>query len=216
MQRSNRSSVSLRHWISNLEPGSTECASGSRPYQAAVGPNRLVGAAHGDTVDKFHGVTAGRYRQIHAFEPTPGQYRALSPRAESDARIRTFQSAVGDSSVPITFYENEGNPFGSNALVQNGRRIEVPCTRLDDVVERCTIIKMDVEGAECRVIRGAARLIRESRPDMAITCYHYPQDMHEILELVAETHRYRHIALRHYGPSLYDSVLLFSDRQSFE
>jgi hypothetical protein len=24
------------------------------------------------------------------------------------------------------------------------------------------------------------------------------------------------VALRHYGPSLYDSVLLFSDRQSFD
>lgn len=175
-----------------------------------------IGAAHGDTLDKFRGITAGRFRQIYAFEPTPGQHRALSARAESDPRIRTFRSAVGDAAAPITFYENEGNPFGSNAFVSNGRRIEVPCTRLDDAVEQCTIIKMDVEGAECQVLRGATRLIRECRPDMAITCYHYPQDMLEILEQVGSTHAYRHIALRHFGPSLYDSVLLFSDRQSFE
>jgi hypothetical protein len=78
------------------------------------------------------------------------------------------------------------------------------------------MLKMDVEGYECNVIEGAKRLIEKSRPDMAITCYHYPWDLFQILEKVQEIHGYANVALRHYGPSLYDSVLLFSDRQSFE
>jgi hypothetical protein len=51
---------------------------------------------------------------------------------------------------------------------------------------------------------------------MAITCYHYPWDLFQILEKVQGIHGYANVALRHYGASLYDSVLLFSDRQSFD
>jgi hypothetical protein len=127
------------------------------------------------------------------------------------------QAAVGDVAGPIRFFDNPHNPFGGNALaVDDGApTIEVPCVRLDDVIDRCTLLKMDVEGFECNVLRGARRLVATCRPDMAITCYHYPQDLFNILELVQEIHRYKHVALRHFGPSLYDSILLFSDRQSF-
>ena len=38
----------------------------------------------------------------------------------------------------------------------------------------------------------------------------------EILDNVSDTYAYRNVALRHYGPYLYDSVLMFSDRQAFD
>ena len=176
-----------------------------------------VGAAHGDTVEKFVAVSGGKFERIEAFEPTPGQFAELTRRAGGDPRIKVHQAAVGDVAGPIRFFDNPHNPFGGNALaVDDGApTIEVPCVRLDDVIDRCTLLKMDVEGFECNVLRGARRLVATSRPDMAITCYHYPQDLFNILELVQEIHRYKHVALRHFGPSLYDSILLFSDRQSF-
>ena len=176
-----------------------------------------VGAAHGDTMEKFVAVSGGKFERIEAFEPTPGQFAELTRRAGGDPRIQVHQAAVGDVAGPIRFFDNPHNPFGGNALaVDDGApTIEVPCVRLDDVIDRCTLLKMDVEGFECNVLRGARRLVATCRPDMAITCYHYPQDLFNILELVQEIHRYKHVALRHFGPSLYDSILLFSDRQSF-
>lgn len=174
-----------------------------------------VGAAHGDTVEKFARLTEGRFEKIHAFEPTPGQFARLRELAGGDPRINAVRAAVGDTPGRLTFYDNPDNPFGGNALSSVGQAIEVDCVRLDDVVERCTLLKMDVEGYECRVLNGARRLISEHRPDLAVTCYHYPQDMSEIVKLVDEIHPYRHVALRHYSACLYDSILLFSDRQSF-
>ncbi|MBL8383033.1 MAG: FkbM family methyltransferase [Burkholderiales bacterium] len=183
------------------------------------GPEEIyvdVGAAHGDTVERFLGVTGGRFRHIYAFEPTPGQFRQLS-RLSQTPGIETFRNAVGAERGSITFYDNAQNPFGGNAVSPGtGTPIEVDCVRLDDAVPECTLIKMDVEGYECNVIEGARGLIEKCRPDMAITCYHYPQDLFQILEKVDGIHSYRNVALRHYGPSLYDSVLLFSDRQSFD
>jgi FkbM family methyltransferase len=177
-----------------------------------------VGAAHGDTVDKFIGLTEGEFAQIYAFEPTPAQFAELSTRSQNDPRIKTYQAAVGSAAGKISFFDNIHNPFGGNALTigSGAPTIEVDCIRLDDMVPHCTLIKMDVEGYECEVLRGATRLIRECRPNMAVTCYHYPQDLFEILSLMQEIHPYRYIALRHYSSTLYDSILLFSDHQSFE
>ena len=177
-----------------------------------------IGAAHGDTVDKFMQVTGGKFTAIHAFEPTPGQYRELERRAHADSRIHTYCKAVGDTAGNISFFDYPDNPFGGNALSgsENSARIEVECVRLDDTIDSCTLLKMDVEGFETRVLNGARRLISQCRPDLAVTCYHYPQDLFEILDSVESMHAYKHVALRHYAPSLYDSILLFSDRQSFE
>lgn len=177
-----------------------------------------VGAAHGDTVDKFIQVTEGKFNAIHAFEPTPGQYRLLERKAAGDSRVQTYRNAVGNETGKMVFFDNQYNPFGGNAFSgdSNCHRIEVDCVRLDDVVDACTMLKMDVEGFETRVLGGAARLIRECRPDLAVTCYHYPQDLTEILDCVESIHKYKHVALRHYSPTLYDSILLFSDHQSFD
>ena len=165
-----------------------------------------VGAAHGDTVDKFLKVTDGRFDRVYAFEPTPGQYARLERFSEIKG-VHTFRNAVGAEQGALTFYDNAHNPFGGNALAPGtGTPIEV----------ECTMLKMDVEGYECNVIEGAKRLIEKCRPDMAITCYHYPWDLFQILEKVQGIHGYANVALRHYGASLYDSVLLFSDRQSFD
>ncbi len=200
-------------------PGETEYFN-PRNHQASLvpGPDEIyvdVGAAHGDTLEKFLKVTAGRFRHIHAFEPTPGQYRQLERHASREG-VTTHCKAVGAASGSITFYDNPENPFGGNAVAATGIPITVPCVRLDDAVPDCSLIKMDVEGYECKVIEGARELIGRCQPDMAITCYHYPQDLFEILDKVQGIHAYRNVALRHYGPSLYDTVLLFSDRQRFE
>jgi hypothetical protein len=65
------------------------------------------------------------------------------------------------------------------------------------------------------VLKGSANVIRKCKPDMTISSYHYAKDIPEIMATVDEMARYENVALRHYSPMLYDSQLVFSDRQNF-
>ncbi len=85
--------------------------------------------------------------------------------------------------------------------------IQVSSVRLDDVLEQITLLKMDVEGFEPHVLRGASELIGRCRPRMAITCYHHALDL---LDIVAELDRIipdAKLRLRHYAMYFFDSVL---------
>ena len=65
-----------------------------------------------------------------------------------------------------------GSGFSSFAPETSGSEVEVEVTTLDelagDVLEQVKLVKLDVEGAELRALRGAARLLDGPRPDFII------------------------------------------------
>ena len=52
---------------------------------------------------------------------------------------------------------------------------------------RVTLINMDIEGAEIKVLAGAKKIIAEQRPVLAICAYHRPADLIELPRLIRET-----------------------------
>lgn len=77
------------------------------------------------------------------------------------------------------------------------------------------MIKIDVEGFEKKVINGAKSLIEKCGPSMHVSGYHYPQDLPDIIHEVRSIRKYKKTVVRHYGASVYDTNILFSDRQEF-
>lgn len=117
---------------------------------------------------------AGR---VYAFEPL-ARNADLLERSVAENRFQdrvTFQrAAVGAAAgqATLTYAEETLNtggayllPDGGEPLTGNVRR-RVPIVALDDqpLARPVRVIKMDVEGAEPQVLRGAARLLREDRP----------------------------------------------------
>lgn len=163
-----------------------------------------IGAYDGDTVKKFMIASRFKYGSIHAFEPDPLNFLALQTNIGPEwSGIKLHNLAVSDSDTPLRF-SAKGN-MGSR--IEKHGDIEIPCVRLDDVLTDLTLLKMDVEGFEANVLRGASKIIGEKRPRMAITCYHHAHDMLDIIEVLDEIYPNAKLKLRHHSFYFYDTII---------
>jgi FkbM family methyltransferase len=109
----------------------------------------------------------------YAFEPIPGCFREIERRFGGRANVITHEVALSDAPGRSSFTHVVSRPTFSGLRPRQMEReetiasIEVECARLDDLVPRVPkvdFIKIDVEGGEFGVFRGAVDTLRCSRP----------------------------------------------------
>lgn len=134
-----------------------------------------VGANVGDWTAEL--LAANSAAKCHCFEPVPGTRAKLEARGmKGDVTINPF----GLSSEPGSFtLYNYGDGSGLNSLYRREDLeaknknlkptvIEIPLETLDGYAERngieqIDLLKIDVEGHELSVLRGATRMLAEGR-----------------------------------------------------
>lgn len=133
-----------------------------------------------------------------AFEPLPGFQQQLASRFGADARVRLFDCALSDSASEVSFQHVITNPGYSGLRTRRYEReeqveeIRVRTCRLDDVLPEglpIDFLKIDVEGAELQVMRGALRTLARHRPVLvfehglgAADCFGTtPEDVYDLL-----------------------------------
>ena len=209
-----------RHWLMRVAQGHNQFTSEPSSTRSLVLSNDEiyvdVGAAHGDTVAAFFNFSRGQYNSIHAFEPDPVNYGGLKRLCNVIPRSYCHNKGLSDYEGYLSFKEEPTNRFGSRfELTDNTTGINVQTVRLDDILEKATLIKIDVEGFENKAINGASRIINDYAPSMHVAGYHYPNDLLSIIYTVSKIHKYKNIAIRHSDGTLYDTNILFSDNQLF-
>ena len=114
-----------------------------------------VGANIGYMTIQFAQLASG----VHAFEPSPRALRLLRETATQFDNVVVLQRAVSDQAGEVRFSEEADLHLSS---VGHGD-LAVPATTLDHYVEETgvepTFVKIDVEGHEPAVLRGATRLL---------------------------------------------------------
>ena len=111
------------------------------------------------------------FSQIMAFEPNPHTYRLLEYNAAFRSNISSHNLGLGDKKGDFLLVENTSN-YGGSAICENESNnkqtsIQVAVDILDDFLDvnsSIEFIKIDVEGFEEKVIRGASRIIQEHQP----------------------------------------------------
>lgn len=115
--------------------------------------------------------------QVLAFEPEPWNCQCVRRSIEANAytNIRLFELAVGDANKAVSLHL--GNKSGWHSLLQNLHQCgqgttEVQQRCLDSIldeleVDQVDLIKIDVEGAELRVLEGARETLTRNQ-DVAL------------------------------------------------
>lgn len=133
-----------------------------------------VGAAVGGTTKKMRLTSPGS--EVVAFEPNPANWPHFERRHGDDPMVKLEKAAVSDEPGVVRFAARHAisadDPrwaqyAGGSSIgrVQEDGEIEIPAVRLDDVLgdREALFCKIDVQGFEPQVIRGAHRAIRDRR-----------------------------------------------------
>lgn len=120
-----------------------------------------VGAHIGSVIaEVLHNCPGAR---IVAFEAMPDKVAWLTRKFPT---VTVHCCALSDGTGEAEFFVNLSQSGYSSLAEQEGRvrRIKVAMERMDDLLDRADIIKIDVEGAELGVLQGAVQVIENCQP----------------------------------------------------
>lgn len=169
-----------------------------------VGTVLDIGANTGQFASKVHKLLPDAL--LYSFEPLPECFAELLRTMQSISGFNAFNLGLSDINGEVEFYKNESSPsssllplgnlhrelypFATNSIKQ---RIKV--ARLDDLAGQIEIkgnllIKMDVQGAEDRVVRGGVGFFKKAVSVITEVSYfelYKGQPLfHEIFELLTD------------------------------
>jgi FkbM family methyltransferase len=113
--------------------------------------------------------------RVLAFEPDPGSYRLLrlNLQANRSQHVTALNVALGERPGVALLHRYRDSNNGRHTLLEgntSGGTVEVPVETLKEVWEReqlggrrVALLKIDVEGFECLVLRGAGELLGRCR-----------------------------------------------------
>lgn len=117
----------------------------------------------------------------YGFEPLPQFYQSLRAKYHQQKNIVLYDLALSDVNGNSSFNHVTSNPSYSGIKKRSYDRanetdetIEVKTARLDDVLlqqnKKIDLMKIDVEGAELGVLKGAVQLIERDKPVIIFEC----------------------------------------------
>ena len=135
----------------------------------------------------------GKNGRVVAVEPEPKNYKQLL----GNIKLNNFQNVISKN-IAMTNHEGTEKLYlfsslASHSLIfpeDKNSYIEVPVKTIDKLLEeldikKIDIIKIDAEGAEIPILKGAEKALR-ANPNMKmfIASYHYPSEVKEVRQFL--------------------------------
>lgn len=127
----------------------------------------------------FFAELVGSQGSVFGFEPDPQNFLRLKKTTASHPCVFPIEAAVGDETGSIRLFQSKGLNFDHRTYANpdDETSVEVAITRLDDVAvlkgARIRLVKIDVQGFEMAVLRGARDTLARN-PDTKILLEYYP------------------------------------------
>ena len=182
------------------------------PSVYELGADEVVvdgGAFIGDTLKSFLKCCSGRFSSYFGFEPDPASFAKLAAATATEpARVTAIRAGLARRTSNARLLSTRG--ADSRVLGDDEPGGEsIPVVSLDEYFEgrrAPSLIKMDIEGAEADALLGAAGLLAEAAPTLAVSAYHFPTDLWAIPLLITRLMPLSRLYLRHYGREIDDTV----------
>ena len=151
----------------------------------------------GDTAEEYI-KQFQNYKHIYVYEPSDDNIAACHSNLEKYPNITIRNCGVGEKNehLPISHSTSSSSFIGN---VSGDSLIEI--ISLDqDIHEKITFLKMDIEGFEIPALLGAKNHIKNDSPKLAVCTYHILSDMWEIPLLIHTINPNYNYYFRHYRP----------------
>jgi FkbM family methyltransferase len=115
--------------------------------------------------------------QVVAFEPTASTRRALAETVQLNGCTNVLVRREAVAAISGTAVFHDVTAFGAkigNSLVpfeESDKTVTVPTLAIDSLGLGVGLLKIDAEGAELAVLRGAVRTLQRCRPDISLALH---------------------------------------------
>jgi FkbM family methyltransferase len=155
------------------------CEPAARFMQSLLKPGDVVldGGANIGLFTLIAAASVGRQGRVIACEPSSSTMRLLRANVDRNGFDWVELCEVALAATPgqmrmRVFTPGSGFSSFAPADTTGGVEVDVEVATLDDVasdvLERLKLVKLDVEGAELRALRGAPEILRRARPDFIV------------------------------------------------
>lgn len=145
----------------------------------------------------------------YCLEPDAKNIVTIKQKLTSYDNYEIIDAALWSDTTTLSINAKGNFATSVSKTDEEDNRQQVRAIALDDMLsdKDVTFIKMDIEGAEMDALYGAARIISEQKPRLAISIYHKPDDIWKIPKIILDYCADYQFYLRHYSFSDYDTVL---------
>tara|TARA_Y100000590_G_scaffold26158_1_gene29494 strand:- start:1867 stop:2631 length:765 start_codon:yes stop_codon:yes gene_type:complete len=114
-------------------------------------------------------------KHVYAFEPNPKSYKILKKTVKNNVKVLPY--ALSDKScfdflkIPKgkKGYSNQGGSIRNVKLDEKFGKLKIETKKIDDLkLKNIGFIKIDAEGVELKVLKGAKKLIKQYKPTLLI------------------------------------------------
>jgi FkbM family methyltransferase len=174
-----------------------------------------VGSCWGDSALYFANLV--KNGRVYAFEPNNKSLKILKTNLKLNPnlqkRIKLIERPLWSSSNQnLHIVESgPGTTVHPDSLDTNNDKLSIS---IDDFVssnkiKKLDFIKMDIEGAELPVLKGASKVIKRFKPKLAISIYHSLDDFVNIPNHIKSTYPFYNLYLKH-ATSHNEETVLFA------
>ena len=166
-----------------------------------------VGAYTGDTVLDYIASYGMSYNKIYCYEITESMVLYMKNNFSNLPNVEIRNLAVAER-VGKLYLDANSTSASANRVKEAGVDAVNAVSLDEDIKEKISMIKMDIEGGEISAIKGAKEHIKNDLPKLFISVYHSNDDIITIPKLIQSYTDKYDFYLRYYGGNLYATEIV--------